>query len=90
NLRPKILWVASQNKITYSQRLHIQFSVVGTLLGNSVGVTLVSPSFATHSFSMNQRLIWLGGQNVKNIKTYTYEVAVTAPTTSNLAPSGYY
>lgn len=90
NLRPKIVSPASQSTLTYGQKLAVRFSVTGTVAQNLVSVTMVSPSFTTHSFSMNQRLLVLGAENVTNLGKSTYEVQVTTPGFANLAPSAYY
>ncbi|XP_059637551.1 aldehyde oxidase GLOX-like [Cornus florida] len=90
NLRPKIVSPVSQTNFGYGQRVTVRFTVTGTLNGNMVTVTMVAPSFNTHSFSMNQRLLVLGGGNVTQIGTSTYEVGVMTPNSGILAPSGYY
>ncbi|KAE8057207.1 hypothetical protein FH972_013915 [Carpinus fangiana] len=89
-LRPKIASPASQSKLGYGQKLAVRFSVTGTLAQNLVSVTMVAPSFTTHSFSMNHRLLVLGAEKVTNLGKSTYEVRVTTPGFGNLAPSGYY
>ena len=90
NLRPKIISPASSMKIKYEQRLVIRFMVTGSVNENLVTVTMIAPSFNTHSFSMNQRLLVLGGGNVTTLGNSTYEVGVATPGSGNLAPSGYY
>ncbi|KAH0990555.1 hypothetical protein GBA52_002038 [Prunus armeniaca] len=90
NLRPKIIAPQSQAKINYRQKLAVRFSVAGTVGPNLVSVTMVAPSFTTHSFSMNQRLLVLAAESVTNVAKSTYQVQVTTPGSGNLAPSGYY
>ncbi|XP_009337697.2 aldehyde oxidase GLOX1-like [Pyrus x bretschneideri] len=90
NLRPTILAPGNQAKIHYGIKLAIQFSLTGTFAKNSVSVTMVAPPFSTHSFSMNQRLLVLGAENVQQVGPTTYQVQVTTPPSKNLAPSGYY
>ncbi|XP_062098967.1 aldehyde oxidase GLOX1 [Humulus lupulus] len=88
-LRPVI--VTAQTELTYSQKFTVQFQVKGKLDKTLVSTTLVSPSFATHSFSMNQRLLVLQVTGiVKSLKDSTYQVEATTPGSPNLAPSGYY
>ncbi|KAI8003981.1 Aldehyde oxidase GLOX1 [Camellia lanceoleosa] len=89
-LRPKIISPASQVKFGYGQQITIQFTVTDTINKNLVTVTMVAPSFNTHSFSMNQRLLVLGGGNVKIIGKSTYQIGVVTPGSGKLAPSGYY
>ncbi|GAA0150287.1 hypothetical protein LIER_37094 [Lithospermum erythrorhizon] len=91
-LRPKIIIPApsSQMSILFGTRIKFRFSVTGTLNANMVKVTMVSPSFNTHSYSMNQRLLVLKNDNVTPAGRSTYEVKVTIPSSGNLAPAGYY
>ncbi|CAK9178448.1 unnamed protein product [Ilex paraguariensis] len=90
NLRPKIISPVSQSKIGYGKRVTIRFSVRGTLIGNSVTVLMVAPPFNTHSFSMNQRSLVLGGGKVAAAGKSTHQVQVVMPGSGNLAPAGYY
>ncbi|PSR99616.1 Aldehyde oxidase [Actinidia chinensis var. chinensis] len=90
NLRPKIISPASSAKLGYQQRIAVRFTVTSTVNGNLVSVTMVAPSFNTHSFSMNQRLLVLGGGNVTTLGKSTYEIGVVTPGSGNLAPPGYY
>lgn len=90
NLRPTILSPASKAQIGYAQKLLVRFKVATTLATKTVSVTMVAPSFTTHSFSMNQRLLILGNEKVTNVETATYDIQVTTPRSKILAPSGYY
>ncbi|CAK7346264.1 unnamed protein product [Dovyalis caffra] len=65
-LRPTIVSSsASQGKfIGYKQKLSVRFKVTGKLVADSVSVTIVAPSFTTHSFSMSHRLLVLGNKKV--------------------------
>lgn len=90
NLRPKIMSPKSQSRIKYGMNLKLKFTVTGEVK-TPVKVTLVFPSFTTHSFSMNQRLLVL--DNVKSTrkgKSTTYEVQVKTPKSANIALPGYY
>ncbi|ESQ34807.1 hypothetical protein EUTSA_v10007284mg [Eutrema salsugineum] len=90
NLRPKIMAPKSQSSIKYRMNLKLKFKVAGEVKG-PVKVTMVFPSFTTHSFSMNQRLLVL--DNVKftrNGKSTNYEVLVRTPRSAIIAPPGYY
>ncbi|MFS7939341.1 putative galactose oxidase [Helianthus anomalus] len=88
--RPKILSVAT--RIQYGKRVDIRFKVQSQVDTNLIYLTMVSPSFNTHSFSMNQRLLVLDGGNMttKIAGDTNYEVGVTAPPSCNVAPEGYY
>ncbi|KAI3472800.1 hypothetical protein Pfo_031121 [Paulownia fortunei] len=90
-LRPRIVSPVSQSKIGYGQQLAIRFTIPpGRLNSTSVMVTMVAPSFTTHSFSMNQRLLVLTRGDVTAVAKSTYQVRVVTPGSGNLAPSGYY
>ncbi|KAF5792561.1 putative galactose oxidase [Helianthus annuus] len=91
SLRPRILSPKSKTKIRYGKRVDVTFMVSGGVDLKSVVVTLVSPSFNTHSFSMNQRLLVLdSGNSTKALGKSTYKVSVTAPPSGNFAPSSNY
>ncbi|XP_004291826.1 PREDICTED: galactose oxidase-like [Fragaria vesca subsp. vesca] len=90
SIRPSIFSPLSQVTVGYGQKLAVRFSITGKIALNSVSVTMVSPSFTTHSFSMNQRLLVLASENVIAVGNLKFEVQVTTPATGNLAPSGYY
>ncbi|KAL6524770.1 hypothetical protein OROMI_030363 [Orobanche minor] len=90
-LRPRIISPISQSKIGYGQQVPIRFTIPpGRLDNNSVMVTMVAPSFATHSFSMNQRLLVLTRMDLKNVGKSAYQIRVMTPQSENLAPSGFY
>ena len=88
-LRPKIVSPKSQTTITYRKTMKLKFKVVGEVKG-PVKVTMVFPSFTTHSFSMNQRLLVLDNVKFKRSKSTNYEVQVRTPRSAFIAPSGYY
>ncbi|XP_047975573.1 aldehyde oxidase GLOX-like [Salvia hispanica] len=88
--RPKIISPASQSKIGYRQPLVVGFTVPSGQIDNaSVMVTMVAPPFATHSFSMNQRLLLLGRGNV-TVSGNSSQIRVVSPDSGNVAPPGYY
>ncbi|KAL8127118.1 aldehyde oxidase GLOX1-like [Apium graveolens] len=89
-LRPTIISPVTRIKIGYGQQLPIRFSVPGKVKMNLVTVTMVAPSFTTHSFSMNQRLLVLKSEDVKIVGRSKYQIRVVTPGSGNLAPSGYY
>ncbi|CAL0327002.1 unnamed protein product [Lupinus luteus] len=89
-LRAKILEPTPQTNIKYGAYFNMTFQVNGTLVKDSVRVTMLAPPFNTHSFSMNQRLLVLTTSEVIPTLNSTYKFNVTAPTSSILAPSGFY
>ncbi|CAI9116876.1 OLC1v1018148C1 [Oldenlandia corymbosa var. corymbosa] len=91
SLRPRIVAPVTQSLIKYGQSLVVQFGIDGPVKANLVMVTMISPSFTTHSVSMNQRLLVLGGMNnVSSVGKSTYQVTVNVPSNHNLALPGYY
>ncbi|KAL3624941.1 hypothetical protein CASFOL_031609 [Castilleja foliolosa] len=90
-LRPKIISPASQSEIRYGQNVPIRFNLrTGRLNSDSLMVTMLAPSFNTHSFSMSQRLLVLKKLDLKHVGNSKYQIRVVTPDTSHLAPSGYY
>ncbi|KAJ6836871.1 aldehyde oxidase GLOX-like [Iris pallida] len=90
NFRPKIIAPASSSSVGYGKQFTLQFTV-RSLVGRTVSVTMVAPSFTTHSVSMNQRLLVLDSSLINDPKnSSTYSVVATAPASGNYAPSGYY
>ncbi|KAJ4844040.1 hypothetical protein Tsubulata_024678 [Turnera subulata] len=92
-MRPKIVSPLSTANIGYGQKLNVTFQVKGKLDRDEVSVTMVAPSFTTHSFAMNHRLLVLGNEAVTDIENgdvSTFEVHVTTPPSNIIAPSGYY
>ncbi|XP_038885712.1 aldehyde oxidase GLOX1-like [Benincasa hispida] len=91
NLRPKILSPSSQTTVRHAQQLAVRFNVTGdgATLG-TVEVTMVAPPFNTHSFSMSQRLLVIGGENVTDLGYDTWDVHISIPGSGTIAPSGYY
>jgi len=90
--RPRILLsVSSPLAINYGKQFVLRFSV-GILGARGVSVTMVAPPFATHSFSMNQRLLVLncGKASRSGPGASIYEIFVMAPTSAALAPPGHY
>ncbi|KAI3861557.1 hypothetical protein MKW98_000509 [Papaver atlanticum] len=90
SIRPSILLPTAQTSLNYGEILRVRYRISGTLSPRRVTVTMVSPSFTTHSYSMNQRLLHLGGGNSLKIATSEYITQVRTPKNSILAPSGYY
>ncbi|KAJ4980930.1 hypothetical protein NE237_031767 [Protea cynaroides] len=89
-LKPTIITPVSYTQLIYGQVMVLQFSVLGTVNVNSIEVTMVTPSFTTHSFAMNHRLLVLEGTNVIAVTRSLYTMTVTIPSSTVLAPPGYY
>ncbi|KAL6983544.1 (methyl)glyoxal oxidase [Sarracenia purpurea var. burkii] len=92
NLRPSILSVMDGHQIlSYGQKFSLTFTLREFRADRDISVSVIAPSFTTHSFSMNQRLVYLeidGG--VRKLSESCYKVNVIAPTSRNVAPPGYY
>ncbi|GKE33460.1 aldehyde oxidase GLOX1-like protein [Tanacetum coccineum] len=89
DLRPTIILPVRNTKLRYGKQLVIVFTVPGIFDASSVKVTMVSPSFNTHSFSMNQRLLKLDSSVASKIMGKSrYQVVVTTPPFGNIAPAG--
>ncbi|XP_021889722.1 aldehyde oxidase GLOX1 [Carica papaya] len=91
NWRPKIVSPASEFKLRYNEDLKIRFTLTArNVTEKNVRVTMVAPSFTTHSFSMNQRLLVLTTGKLISLGKSGYDISVTAPPSRILAPPGYY
>ncbi|OEL36761.1 Aldehyde oxidase GLOX1 [Dichanthelium oligosanthes] len=99
-LRPRILHpspTGAAASVTYGAAMTVKLSVPASARRRRGGlgemsVTMVAPSFTTHSFSMNQRLLSLEVTKMAAAlgRAGTYHVSVTMPATAVLAPPGYY
>ncbi|KAH6756791.1 glyoxal oxidase-related protein [Perilla frutescens var. hirtella] len=91
-LRPGIISPVSESRFGYGQQIAIRFSIPpGRLDSRSIMVTMIAPSFTTHSFSMNQRLLILDrGDDVVPVAKSRYQIRVIMPGSGKLAPAGYY
>ncbi|KAJ0614900.1 putative galactose oxidase [Helianthus annuus] len=90
-LRPNIISHETKTTIHHGENFVIRFIVSCPVDPNLVKVTMVAPSFNTHSFSMNQRLLILdGGNTTVAVGMSHYEVSVVAPPSGNIAPAGNY
>ncbi|KAG9444039.1 hypothetical protein H6P81_015379 [Aristolochia fimbriata] len=88
--RPVIVSMAPGDSVAYRQQIAVDFNVPMTLPGCPIGLTLLYPSFTTHSLSMNQRLLVLKIFNVTQILPFAYRVAALGPPSPAVAPPGYY
>ncbi|KAL6969536.1 (methyl)glyoxal oxidase [Sarracenia purpurea var. burkii] len=91
NLRPTVLSIdTTNNTVSYGQQFSITFTV-DNYRQEEITVAVIAPPFATHSFLMNQRMIYLdlvGGVQLQS--PFQYKVDVISPPTRNVAPPGYY
>lgn len=89
--RPVIL-LPHPAQLSYGGAFSVRFSVAARLGKAGVRVTMVAPSFTTHSLAMNQRLLVLESSAAvaDERKPAAYEVKAAAPRSANLAPPGFY
>lgn len=90
--RPQISEDASDKELTYGNLFETQFSVEegDRLTTNDIKVTMYSPPFTTHGFSMGQRLIILKNDELIEQAQGVYRVRLVAPPSGIIAPPGYY
>ncbi|CAN4084289.1 unnamed protein product [Withania somnifera] len=91
-LRPTVL---SLNKILiYNRSFSVTFTVPTYLRMGITSVRIIAPSFNTHSFSMNQRMVVLKRVEVVEVSAQasgrTYRFTALGPSTKEIAPPGYY
>ncbi|KAG6646424.1 aldehyde oxidase GLOX [Carya illinoinensis] len=88
-VRPTIL--TSLNEVLgYGDNFSVKFTVPDYLTDKVLSVRIIAPSFTTHSFSMNQRMVVLKLMEVCRLTSDTYDVTVMGPSTAEIAPPGYY
>ncbi|XP_010504696.1 PREDICTED: aldehyde oxidase GLOX-like [Camelina sativa] len=88
-IRPKIL--TSDKVLGYKRLFNVDFSIPQFLTVDLLSVRIVAPSFTTHSFAMNQRMVILKLLSVtRDQLTNSYRVSALGPSTAEIAPPGYY
>nr|XP_016434243.1 PREDICTED: WSC domain-containing protein ARB_07867-like [Nicotiana tabacum] len=92
HLRPSILAVEGQISgfLSYGQQFSITFTLGFYQPEEELMVSMIAPSFTTHSFGMNQRLLVLDILEIEQLSMFAYKVTVVAPPSRNIAPPGYY
>ncbi|GMN68279.1 hypothetical protein TIFTF001_037334 [Ficus carica] len=87
-VRPKI--IAVTRVLVYGQFFSVVFSVAECNTTNAVSISLIAPSFTTHSFGMNQRMVVMKLARVVQVARFAYNTSVISPSTAEIAPPGYY
>ncbi|KAL0296929.1 UNVERIFIED_CONTAM: Aldehyde oxidase GLOX1 [Sesamum radiatum] len=92
HLRPSILSIEgpANNVLSYGQLFAITFSLGMYQHAEEYMVAMAAPSFTTHSFAMNQRLLVLYVVDAHQLSAFDHKVTLYAPATANIAPPGYY
>ncbi|XP_016482974.1 aldehyde oxidase GLOX-like [Nicotiana tabacum] len=87
-LKPTVLSI--DEILIYKQPFSVTFTVPKFLKMGIVSVRIVAPSFTTHSFSMNQRMVVLKSIAISTVSDNTYRFTAFGPSTKEIAPPGYY
>ncbi|CAN6924123.1 unnamed protein product [Brassica oleracea] len=89
SIRPHIL--TNDKVISYKRLFNVNFSIPQFLTIDLLSVRIVAPSFTTHSFAMNQRMVILKLLSVTHEDlTNSYKIDALGPSTAEIAPPGYY
>ncbi|KAL8157185.1 aldehyde oxidase GLOX-like [Apium graveolens] len=88
HLQPSIISVEYPSD--YGQQFSVMFSLGPEIRNGVINVVMIAPSFTTHSFAMNQRLLVLDSTDVQQLSDVAYKASVFAPPSRNVAPPGYY
>ncbi|ESW32309.1 hypothetical protein PHAVU_002G311300 [Phaseolus vulgaris] len=90
--RPQINEDASEKELTYGGFFETSFTVEGGvgLSQSDIQVSMYSPPFTTHGFSMGQRLLFLRIDEFITETEGFYRVRLEAPLSNAVAPPGYY
>lgn len=89
-LRPTITSTTCNSVLGYRVLCDVTFKVKNYTSARDVGVRIVAPSFTTHSFSMNQRMVVLNLVGVKLVGGDSYYATVVGPSSAQIAPPGFY
>ncbi|XP_071724222.1 aldehyde oxidase GLOX [Rutidosis leptorrhynchoides] len=87
-VRPTIL--SAGENLSYNKPFSVRFLVQEYLTERVMSIRMVTPSFTTYAFSMNQRMVVLRMSSVSRAMSDMYDVDVLAPSTPEIAPPGYY
>ncbi|PHT75201.1 hypothetical protein T459_18723 [Capsicum annuum] len=88
HLKPTILSI--DEILIYKKPFSVTFTLPRPLSTGTVSVKIIAPSFTTHSFSMNQRMVVLKGVAAVTASSNTYTFTAYGPSTTEIAPPGYY
>ncbi|KAB1220740.1 Galactose oxidase [Morella rubra] len=89
--RPSIVTVESKGMtVLYRQAFSVTFVLKLYRTERMISVALMAPSFTTHSFAMNQRMVFLEVAELEQLSVFTYKITATGPPTATVAPPGYY
>ncbi|KAF8388075.1 hypothetical protein HHK36_026741 [Tetracentron sinense] len=84
-------WIVSASEVLrYGDSVTITFTVSAYRGAPDVSVTILAPSFTTHSLAMNQRLVVLKVIGVRDVGIDTYRLSAVGLPSAEIAPAGYY
>ncbi|KAK7309567.1 hypothetical protein RJT34_06399 [Clitoria ternatea] len=90
-VRPTIVAVEETNDTaSHGRMFSVTFSLRELRTVPGISVSLVAPSFTTHSFGMNQRVLVLDVVAVREVAQFGYKVVARGPPSLAVAPPGYY
>ncbi|CAJ1960994.1 unnamed protein product [Sphenostylis stenocarpa] len=89
-VRPTIRYVTNNNVLGFRVFCYVTFTVADYGSASDVSVRIVAPSFTTHSFGQNQRMVVLKLRGVTYLGGEAYYATVVGPSTPEIAPPGYY
>lgn len=87
-IRPRIL--SADQTLGYQKTFSVSFQVDEYLSDTVLSVRIVSPSFTTHSFAMNQRMVVLKMSSITHQLSDLHTLNAVGPSTAEIAPAGYY
>lgn len=87
-IRPTIVY--NDEVLGYNQSFNVIFRVPTFLKMGIVSARIIAPSFTTHSFAMNQRMVVLKLVELSPSKFDVIRLSVVGPSTPEIAPPGYY
>lgn len=88
HLKPTVLSI--DEILIYKKTFSVTFTVSRFLRIGTVSVRIIAPSFTTHSFSTNQRMVVLKGVAIVAVSANIYRFTAFGPSTKEIAPPGYY
>ncbi|OVA20292.1 Glycoside hydrolase [Macleaya cordata] len=91
--RPTIITDFGGDKLKYGEDFSVQIRLTELPMidKSNIKVTIYSPPFTTHGYSMNQRLVVLATTEVRpSILPGVFQIGTLAPPSGAVAPPGYY
>ncbi|KAF2287913.1 hypothetical protein GH714_003177 [Hevea brasiliensis] len=88
SIRPRIL--SLDQTLGYGKKFSVSFQVDEYLSDSVLSVRIIAPSFTTHSFAMNQRMVVLRIISITHESSDMHTLSAVGPSTAEIAPAGYY